>query len=134
MTEDNDTSSSSAFMCDDCGVVESVSNEKMSTSYEQKVHCNKSSVVDNSLCGEEDNDTSSNNNDSSDGNTEDEVVKFKAGDHITLRCNAAGIPYDHHAIVLSTRSDGEGTLCVADFTAGDAGKSVLSCEFKYLSS
>jgi len=120
-------------MCDDCGVEESVSNEIVFTSCEQ-THC-KSSVDDNSLCGEEDNDTSSNDNDSSgDGNTKDEVVKFKAGDHITLSCNAAGIPYDHHAIVLSTRSDGEGTLCVADFTAGDAGKSVLSCEFKYLSS
>ena len=43
---------------------------------------------------------------------------------ITLPCNAAGIPYDHHAIVLSTRSDGEGTLCVADFTAGDAGNAI----------
>ena len=138
MTE-NDMSSSSIFMCDECGLEESASNEKVCTSCEQ-THC-KSSVDDNSLCGDEDNDTndtSSNKNDSSDGNTKDDVVKFKAGDHITLQCNAAGIPYNHHAIVLSTRSDGEGTLCVADFTAGDAGKSafafVLSCEFKYLSS
>ena len=29
---------------------------------------------------------------------------FEAGDHITLSCNAAGIPYDHHAIVLSVGS------------------------------
>ena len=71
---DNDTSSSgSTLMCDECGIEESVSNEKVCTSCEQ-THC-KSSVDDNSLCGEEDNDNSS------DGNTKDEVVKFKAGDH-----------------------------------------------------
>ena len=125
---DIDTSSSSISMCDNCGVEEPISNEEMSTSCEHKIDC-KNSDENNSLCGDEDNDSSSHGN---------EVVKFKAGDHITLQCNAAGIPYDHHAIVLSTRSDGEGTLCVADFTAGDAGKSVfafvLSCEFKYLSS
>ena len=49
---------------------------------------------------------------------EDEVVAFEAGDHITLPCNAVlGIPYDHHAIVLSaSKSTGnEWTLCVADF-------------------
>jgi len=130
MTEDNDTSSSSVLMCDDCGIEESVSNNKVCISCEQKVSYCKSSVDDNSLCDEDNdtNDTSSNNNDSS--SSTDEVAKFKAGDHITLQCNAAGvIPYDHHAIVLSTRSDGEGTLCVADFTAGDAGKSayVLFC-------
>ena len=48
----------------------------------------------------------------------DEVVAFEAGDHITLPCNAVlGIPYDHHAIVLSaSRSrEKEWTLCVADF-------------------
>ena len=122
-------SNSSLLTCDEYAVEESVSNEEVCTSCEQKVSYCKSSD-DNSL---------SNNTDSSSSSTDDnEVIKFKAGDHITLQCNAAGIPYDHHAIVLSTRSDGEGTLCVADFTAGDAGKSafafVLSCEFKYLSS
>ena len=70
---DNDTSSNSISMCDDCGVEELVLGKKVCTSCEQ-THC-KSSVDDNSLCGEEDNDNSS------DGNTKDEVVKFKAGDH-----------------------------------------------------
>ena len=82
--EDNNMSNSSLLTCDDCGVEESVSNEKVCTSCEQKVHC-KSSVDDNSLCGEEDNYTSSNNTDSSDGNTKDEIVKFKAGDNFTMQ-------------------------------------------------
>ena len=50
--------------------------------------------------------------------TDEEAVTFEAGDHITLPCNAVlGIPYDHHAIVLSaSKSTGnEWTLCVADF-------------------
>ena len=73
---------------------------------------------------------------------EDNNTSFKAGDHITLCCNAAGIPYDHHAIVLSVGScvlgqqQGEQppsectsknkitTLCVADFTADGAANAI----------
>mmetsp|Transcript_40406 Transcript_40406/g.84535 ORF Transcript_40406/g.84535 Transcript_40406/m.84535 type:complete len:260 (-) Transcript_40406:858-1637(-) len=46
---------------------------------------------------------------------------FEAGDHITLSCNAAGVPYQHHAIVLSAAQHdechGEWKLCISDFTA-----------------
>ena len=53
---------------------------------------------------------------------------FKPGDHVTLSCNAAGIPYQHHAIVLSVgqESNGESTLCVSDFTADGADGIVAS--------
>ena len=58
--------------------------------------------------------------------TDEEAVTFEAGDHITLPCNAVlGIPYDHHAIVLSaSKSTGnEWTLCVADFDNYTGGSS-----------
>lgn len=53
---------------------------------------------------------------------------FEAGDHVTLSCNAAGIPYEHHAIVLSVgqESNGEWNLCVSDFTADGADAHVAS--------
>lgn len=108
-------------MCDDCGIEKLASNKKVCTSCEHK------NSDDNTLCSDNNASISDDNNDSSSNNTKNnEVIQFEAGDHITLQCNAAGIPYDHHAIVLSisTRSDGEGTLCVADFTAGDTGNAI----------
>ena len=54
---------------------------------------------------------------------------FEAGDHVTLACNAAGIPYEHHAIVLSVgqeESTGEKHLCVSDFTADGADARIAS--------
>jgi hypothetical protein len=51
---------------------------------------------------------------------------FGAGDHVVLRCNAAGvIPYEHLAIVVSIGQEicGGWTLCVSDFTIdGDGGE------------
>ena len=113
-------------MFDDCSIEKLASNKKVCTSCEHNIIDCKNSD-DNSLCSDNNASISDDNNDSSSNNTKNnEVIQFEAGDHITLQCNAAGIPYDHHAIVLSisTRSDGEGTLCVADFTAGDTGNAI----------
>ena len=57
---------------------------------------------------------------------------FEAGDHITLACNAAGIPYNHHAIVISVSAEneaadeGERSLCVADFSTDGIGSVCVS--------
>lgn len=71
------------------------------------------------------------------GETEpsNEDFSFLPGDHVCLPCNASGIPYDHHAIVLSARApvdngdndENEWLLCVADFTADGADMSGASC-------
>ena len=72
---------------------------------------------------------------------EDSSTIFCPGDHVYLPCNAAGIPYEHHAIVLSVmphlllsatdddddeEKDDDCILCVADFTADGANASIAS--------